>query len=418
VRASWFNAPQGSERLYVLEAGERRPDTPTLVLFHGVGEIGTGDYYPVLKELARVRHVLAVDLPGFGRSDPRDDDYGPERLVSAVRTVVDVCAARSLEVLGHSSGAALALLFAADHEPKVRRIILVDAAGILRPEVLLRGQLHQALTPMRKKVPGASKAVQAVGGALIQAVQGLVPNAKAIAETGLLGDSPSVRAATALLDYNFGYAIERVRSPTLILWGEEDQVAPPRIAHLLDDRIADSELSFIEKGGHVLMKDQPKEMAEAAVRFLTEPHTRSESQEPASRSNQGRAQCKDRDEQTFEGAYDAIDIVNCKKFRLLRVHAKEVRVSGSEGRIDESRLGALHVVDSEVSLTAGEVRGDIAVVAKESKLDIAATRIVGKEVALRLDEDSEAILSITRLESPLTNSILHEQIEPEESRDF
>lgn len=418
MRASWFNAPQGSERLYVLEAGKRREDAPTLVLFHGVGEIGTGDYYPVLAELARVRHVLAVDLPGFGRSDPRDDDYGPERLVSAVRTVVDVCGARSLDVLGHSSGAALALLFAADHEPKVRRIVLVDAAGILRPEVLLRGQLHQALTPMRDKAPGASKAVQAVGGALIQAVQGLVPNAKAIAETGLLGDSPSVRAATALLDYNFGYAIERVRSPTLILWGEKDQVAPPRIAHLLDDRIPQSELLFIAEGGHVLMKDQPKPMAEAVVRYLTEPLQQSAQSEPQNERSQGRGTCKDRDEQTFAGHYDSLEIVNCKKFRIHRVHAKEVHIRDSEGRIDESTLGALRLDDAEVSITAGEVRGQVAVIAQDSKLDIAATRLVGEQVALRLDEDSKAILSITRVESPLTNSILHEELAPKDGRDL
>jgi len=418
VRASWFNTPHGNERLYVLEAGPRASRHPPLVLIHGVGESGTADFYPVLAALSRERHVLAVDLPGFGRSDPEDDDFGPERLVASVATVVEACAPGKIDMLGHSSGGSLALLFASQHADWVRRLVLVDVAGILRPEVLLRGQLHQALTPMRDEVPGVSKAVQAIGGAMIQAVQAMVPNAKAIAETGLLGKSPSVLAATALLDFNFGYAIERSKAPALILWGKDDQVAPPRIAHLLDDRLPESELLFIADAGHVLMRDQPKPLSDAVLSYLDGKQPTAKSQAPRP-PKQSEGVCKDQDDVTLTGDFERIVVSHCKHFRLQRVRAARVHIEKSEGRIDETEIReGLTVDEAELSITAGSVSGEVAVEAKKSKLDFAGAVIKGSKVAIRLHEDSELVASVLRVESPLTNVILHEEIKADELREF
>ena len=403
----------------MLEAGPRDAPAPTLVLFHGVGEVGTGDYYPVLAQLSRTRRVLGVDQPGFGRSQVKGEDFGPDRLVRAVAEVVAACARGKVDVLGHSSGAALALLYAGHPEHEVRRMVLADAAGLLRPEVLLGGQLHQALTPMREKAPRASKAVQAVGRAMISAVQALVPNAKAIAESGLLGDSPSVRAATALLDYNFGYALERARAPSLILWGEEDQVAPPRIAHMLDDRLPRSQLLFIPDSAHVLMKDQPDRMADAVVKYLSEPVREDEKDDEGAFKSQGNASCTDGEDRTFSGDFDSIEITGCKGFRLHRVRAKQVTVRDSEGRIDESKISAgLLVASSNVSITAGSVEGEVAIEASDSRLDLAGVVLTGASVALRARKDTEVIFSITRLHSPLTNEIMHEAMEIDDARDF
>jgi surfactin synthase thioesterase subunit len=335
--------------------------------------------------------------------------------------VVEACTPGKVDMLGHSSGGSLAILFAAEHAKHVRRLVLVDVAGILRPEVLLRGQLHQALTPMREEVPGVTKAVQAVGGAMIQAVQALVPNAKAIAETGLLGHSPSVLAATALLDFNFGYAIELAKAPALILWGKDDQVAPPRIAHLLDDRLVHSELLFIADGGHVLMRDQPEPMASAALAFLDGPSqgpSKAQAAQPRP-AKQVEGVCKDQDEVTLTGDFERIVVSHCKRLRLLDVRADSVRIDDSEGRIDNSEIRAgLRVAESSLSITGGSVSGEVAVDALDSKLDFAGAVIKGTKVAMRMDKKSALVASILRVESPLTNEILHAEFKPDETREF
>jgi pimeloyl-ACP methyl ester carboxylesterase len=422
ARASWFNDPSGNERLYVLEAGPPVGQTsaPTLVLIHGVGAIGTGDYYPVLAQLSQNRHVIAVDLPGFGRSNPEDQDFGPERLARSVDVVVRTCASGKIDVLGHSSGGSLAVLYAAKRADVVRRLILADVAGILRPEVLLHGQLHQALTPMRENVPLLTKAVEGTGNVMIDAVHALAPSATKIGESGVLGKSPPVLAATSLLDFNFGPAMAAIEAPTLILWGAEDHVVPTRIANLLDGRIPRSQLVYIPDAGHVPMKDQPGSMSMLVTKYLDGPEPpKDEPRGPLPLDTQRDGACKEQDDITFNGDYDEILIVDCKHFRLLDVRARRVTVRNSEGRIDDSAISeGLFVDGSDMFVTGGELHGRVALDTSDSKLDIAGVQIAGSETAIRMRKDSEIVLSVSPVRSPKTDEIMHRQLKVDELTDL
>ena len=422
LRASWFNDPSGNERLYVLEAGPRAADTntPPLVLIHGVGAIGTGDYFPVLGLLSQHRHILAIDLPGFGRSNPEDTDFGPERLARSVDTVVRACTPGKIDVLGHSSGGSLAVLFAATRADVVRRLVLVDVAGILRPEVLLHGQLHQSLTTTRDKVPVIGKAIEKTGSAMIDAVQVLVPSAKKLADTGVLGDSPGVLAATSLLDFNFGPAISEVRAPTLILWGQIDYVVPTRIAQVLDDRIARSELVFIPDSGHVPMKDQPGSMSLLVTRYLDGPEPpKKEPGEPQPLDTTRDGLCKEQEDVTLTGDYDEILITDCQRFRLLNVRARQITVRKSQGRIDDSTIShGLFVDDSDMYITGGRLHGPVAIESSDSELDIAGVSIRGSTAAIRARKKSKLVLSVTSVHSPKTDTIVHKELELDDGQEL
>lgn len=418
VRASWFN-PSEHERLYVLEAGHSKPGEPTLVLIHGVGAVGTKDFYPVLGALSRQRHVLAVDLPGFGRSNPKDEDFGPERLVRAVDQVVRACATKELDVLGHSSGGALSILFAAHRSDAVRRLVVADAAGILLPEVLLEGQLHQSLTEARENAPVGAKLAEKLGRGLIKMLHALTPSASALADSGLLGKSPPVLAATALLDYNFAQAILDVRAETLLVWGKNDEVAPPRIAHLLDDRIEPSELTFLPDAGHVPMRDQPELFASIVAGYLAEglgpfrAQVADVSEAPNTSTREG--QCRDQENVVFEGDYANIDVLRCKRVWLNHVRAQRVSMHDSEGRIDSSNVSdGLSVEDTKLSITGGTLMGKVALSVKDSKLDVAGASIVGDELALSVKGKSRFLFSVTPLHSAKTARVMHEDLRAED----
>lgn len=418
VRASWFN-PSASERLYVLEAGPRSPNRPTLVLIHGVGAVGTADFYPVLAGISHDRHVLAVDLPGFGRSNPNDNDFGPERLEQVVETVARACATPTVDVLGHSSGGALALLYASNRADKVRKLIVVDAAGILRPEVLLRGQLHQQLTDMREATPRLEKAVERMGDALINAMHAVTPSATALGKSGLLGSGPPILAATSLLDYNFGRAILGVRAPTLLLWGEEDHVMPPRIAHLLDDRIERSELVYIPGSGHVPMKDQPALFASLVAGYLDTSLSavREKLGEPLrGRNVSTRIQlCRDQDDLELEGDFDIIDLKNCRRFWMHDVRARSIRIHNSQGVLEGAQVReGTFVSDATLAITGGRFFGPVALEVTDSRLDVAGATFVGDTLALRIEGKSELVFSVTAVASPRTSRILHQELSIED----
>jgi len=75
VSASWFKPSGSAARLYLLEVGPHSTTHPPLVLFHGAGSGGNRVFHPVLAALSSKRRVIAVDLPGFGRSERRGDDF-------------------------------------------------------------------------------------------------------------------------------------------------------------------------------------------------------------------------------------------------------------------------------------------------------------------------------------------------------
>jgi len=94
----------------VLETGEG----PHVVLVHGSGSLASG-WAPILPHLAG-RRAIAVDLPGFGLSDPYD--YGGRTLrrhaVAQLRSLLDALGLERAPIVGTSLGATWGLCFALD----------------------------------------------------------------------------------------------------------------------------------------------------------------------------------------------------------------------------------------------------------------------------------------------------------------
>src|SRR3954447_3536977 len=107
--------------LSVIEWGDERPE---LVLLHGGGQNAhTWDGVA----LALGRPLLAIDLPGHGHSDWRDDHrYLPAENAAAVEVMVREHAPDAKAVVGMSLGGLTALVLAAAAPDLVRRLILVD----------------------------------------------------------------------------------------------------------------------------------------------------------------------------------------------------------------------------------------------------------------------------------------------------
>lgn len=109
-------------KVYYTAAG-RGPST--IVLIHGWTCDHTFWDAQVAALKARYR-VLAVDLPGHGRSDPAPD-YTMRRFARAVNAVLEKEKAQKAILAGHSMGGAVMLEFARLHPQKVRAIVAVDA---------------------------------------------------------------------------------------------------------------------------------------------------------------------------------------------------------------------------------------------------------------------------------------------------
>jgi len=110
-------------RVHYFEAGQRH--NPTLILIHGLQD-EADTWRHVFEPLARTHRVIALDLPGFGRSDKSRHPYGVPFYVRVVLSFMDALRIGHARLVGNSLGAMIAETIALTHPARAARLVLVD----------------------------------------------------------------------------------------------------------------------------------------------------------------------------------------------------------------------------------------------------------------------------------------------------
>jgi pimeloyl-ACP methyl ester carboxylesterase len=248
----------------------REGEGPTLVLVHGFGGAAS-NWDALLPHLDPGRRLIVPDLPGHGRSSPLPavPSLGP--FADRLALLVDREDAWPAVVVGHSMGALVALRLARQRPEGVAALVLAAAAGVnsatrgarvyLTIDALVRpGRL---IARRRGAVARSARLRSAVFGywgaadppALSpEAVEGL------LAGSALHTDLTSVVAALVLEDPRPD--LDRVRCPTLLLWGAQDRQTPLSDAFDYARRLR-AELRVIPDCGHLLIAERPDACAHA-----------------------------------------------------------------------------------------------------------------------------------------------------------
>jgi pimeloyl-ACP methyl ester carboxylesterase len=235
-------------------------DSPALVLVHGAG--GNHLHWPAeLRRLGQARlpgaTVYTLDLPGHGRSGEQGRDT-IRSYAEAVVAFLDAVGIEQAVVAGHSMGGATAMTMALDFQDHVAGLVLVATGARLRvaPAILegIRSDFEGAVEVITRFAwsPQAKPALTELGR-------------RALLETGpdvLFGDF------VACDRFDVMERLGEIETPTLVIAGTADQLTPPKYAHFLAEHIAGAHLTIIEGAGHMVMLEQPVEVAKAAGEFL------------------------------------------------------------------------------------------------------------------------------------------------------
>ncbi len=255
----------------------------TLVLLHGGGESAWAWRW-VMPRLAERFRVLAPDLPGSGKSDLVAGRYVAGWYGSFVADFLDAVQIERAVVIGHSLGGLAALqMELGDPGGQVRGLALVSCAGLGR-------ELNPALTLMT--LPGLGEwstlwaltppgQIQRLGW---RASGCFAHPARVPAEwyldqfwlgmrPGLLWDQLSV--SRSLIDHQGQREIvfdrlSDLRVPTLIVWGDSDQIIPVAHAHVASRQVRHGRLAIIPDCGHMPQIERPGSFLEALDPVLTE----------------------------------------------------------------------------------------------------------------------------------------------------
>lgn len=255
----------------------------TLILIHGLGTNAKG-WIKNIPALAEKFRVIALDLPGYGRSDKGYYDYSMSFYAQVITEFMDALRIENATLVGHSMGGQIAMTAALEYPERVRRLVLISPAGFER---FTEGEGDWMRNAMKvdfiKDTPIRNIDIN---------LKTNFYNYPKEAEF-MITDRIQIRSAKDFEKYCYavsrnvagmldGPVYERlpdIKQPTLIMFGVNDGLIPnpylhggrtSDVAQIGKERIPDSQLLMIPDCGHFVQFEKAEQTNEAIIRFVSE----------------------------------------------------------------------------------------------------------------------------------------------------
>ena len=247
---------------------------PTLVFIHGV----LNDHSVWILQTRYLAHhgfnVLAVDLPGHGRSGG-DAPASVEEAAQFIEALLDAAGVKQAGLVGHSWGSLIALETAARLKDRITHLALVGTAFPMKVSpALIEASLNEPMKALQM-VNVFSRATLAAPPSVLGPGTWVYGASMALGRRVLASNTQVNifhRGFVACDSYAHGLeAMAGVTCPVLFVLGERDQMTPPRAAtSLIDQAKATGKTIHVVKVpmGHHQMSESPEETLNALKSFL------------------------------------------------------------------------------------------------------------------------------------------------------
>jgi pimeloyl-ACP methyl ester carboxylesterase len=233
---------------------------PPLLALHGAG--GSA-WRPGYDELAKRFRVYLPEHPGWGTTERPEWLETVQDLAIFHMDLIDELKLAPVNLVGHSMGGWTAAELASLCCHQVRKLVLIDAAGLRIP-----GEKRVNLFLQNPEQ----------GARTLYYDQTLADRVLAVAPTPEMATiTARNRAMTARLAWNpylcnpaLEFRLRRIKVPTLVVWGANDELIPPTHAERYAQLIPGARVAMIAKCGHIPMVEQPQEFGRVIGDFLEE----------------------------------------------------------------------------------------------------------------------------------------------------
>lgn len=264
-------------------------DGPPLLLIHGWG--GSSRYWlGAYLTMAPRRTIYALDLPGYGDSPPLPVTTDLAVLARVTLAAIDALELDTFALAGHSLGAAVAVLVAAQRPQQIERVALASfglarnpgeawlAAGagaqlglntaLWAPWLALWRPWLELSRPWRQLLAMTPPIPAIMASQLLHTMPDHPALAIGAADFISMDTLTAMACAASVGDPAVGAQAARVRAPALVLTGRQDPIAPPESAAALAAAIPSSALLVLEACGHVPMAEQPTAFYQVLTEFM------------------------------------------------------------------------------------------------------------------------------------------------------
>ncbi len=246
-----FNIKEAGEFKYIDEGqGE------TFLLLHGLfGALSNWEY--VLNEFSQRYRVVIPMMPIY---EMPVKSAGLEALTDFIEEFVKFQNLKDLTLLGNSLGGHLALMYTLRKPENVQKLILTGSSGLFESSMGGSYPKRGSYDYIRERVAYTFYYPETASKELIDEVFEITNSIKKCLSI--------VAIAKSAQRHNMADEVTKINIPTFLVWGLNDTITPPLVAHEFNQLIPNSTLRFIDKCGHAPMMEHPLKFNALLNEFL------------------------------------------------------------------------------------------------------------------------------------------------------
>jgi len=222
----------------------------------------------LLPNLPKSIHAIALTQRGHGDASRPEAGYQPHDFAADLLAFIDVLQLEAAVVVGGSSGGIIARRFAIDHPERTLGLVLLGSPFTLKDKTVLQELWDSTISKMTDPVdPRIAR--EFVEDTLAQ------PVPQAFLET-LVQESQKVPARVwkatfvGLLEDDSSGELDKIKVPTLVIWGDHDAFLPLSDQEILKEAIPGSQFVVYPGAGHAFYWEDPARVASDLVAFIEE----------------------------------------------------------------------------------------------------------------------------------------------------
>lgn len=249
-------------------------DSLPIVLIHGTGA-SLHTFEGWTGKLKVSHRVISLDLPGYGLTGPFSSrDYSIVNYTKFLKSFLDELQIQKCILAGNSLGGRIAWSFTETYPNQVEKLILIDAAGYPLQSTSKPIAFKMAETPVVKHILKfitpkfiARKSVENVYADKSKVNEALVDRyfELTLREGNRQAFVDRFAAENPKDDH---LRIKNIHQPTLILWGEKDDLIPLEAAYRFQEDLPNDTLVILSELGHVPMEEDPAGSLESVLSFI------------------------------------------------------------------------------------------------------------------------------------------------------
>lgn len=418
-------------KIHVQEEG--LPRRQVALLIHG----WSSSWYamsPLLRTLRQRFRCLAVDLPGYGKSPRLKQRATIPAYADLLAELISEVSDGPVVLVGHSMGGMISVTLALRHSVLVERMVLIDPTITGR----LSRYINLVVSPITllERFGLGRLIISAVERAFVGVTDRIMRPASFAERTGITeADYKKIRADArrpgqgrvrtecffAMRNNDLTGQLHRLDTPTLVLWGAEDNTVPLRDASIVADEWPEADLRILPKAGHWPQFEAPETTRRLVSAYLGLPRFQEkleaalsdeelvQTQEIAqflAHSDVGNdlnkaqrlrlaAQCQPI---TYEAGEKIVNVAESGQ-ELYLIHSGIVEVWSDPEHPGEDSEHKQHVAD----LLPGQLAGELALFDKQER---SADLVAGDDGAILLALDRERLLALCEDDAILGTRLL------------